>query len=216
MLVLNECRITDDGKTLVVEASVDSLNWYKQVYIKNTIIDTDKTWSPNGPSSTPVYTEEFELSDTIVTATCGPVSADEEDCRCGSLVTGDRKGRKNIRLYLSSKDLGVSLNDNIFFVYIVASGYPDPKTPCGMDNSTIMGVALNLKPIYNSAMGYIRSLGNTCEIPKGFIDMFLKYKALELSLKTGNYPEAFKMWEYLIKGGTVPSITKGCGCHGNK
>lgn len=79
-----------------------------------------------------------------------------------------------------------------------------------------MGVALNLRPIYNGAMGYIKTLGNNCEIPKGFIDLFLKYKALELSLKTGNYPEAFKLWKYLIKGGTLSSvIKKGCGCHGN-
>lgn len=218
MLVLNECRITEDGKYLVVEASVDSLNWYKEVYIKHVIIDTDETWIPSGPSSTPVYQQEFELKDSTVSSLCGQAVTEDNDCKCGNIILPDKQGKKNIRLYLSAKDIGLSsLNSNIFFVYVIASGYPDPMTPCGMDNSTITGVALNLRLIYNAAMGYIKSLGDTCEIPKGFIDIFLKYKALELSLKTGNYPEAFKMWKYLLGIGKSSNIpNKGCRCHGNK
>lgn len=215
MLVLNECRITDDGKYLVIEASVDSLNYYKNVYISEVIIDTDETYINSGPSSNYVYKKEFGLEDTMITSLCGPVSTEDSSC-CGDVITDEKEGRKNIRLYLNAKDLGLgSLNSNIFFVYIVASGL-DRETPCGMDHHTIMGVALNLRPVYNGAMGYIKSLGNNCEIPKGFIDLFLKYKALELSLKTGNYPEAFKMWKYLTKEGTLSSVTKkGCGCHGS-
>lgn len=217
MLVLNECRITEDGKYLVVEASVDSLNWYKNVYIKSVVIDTDETWSANGPSSNPIYQKEFGFEDSKITSICGPVSTEDSNCDCGNLIIPDRQGTKNIRLYLSAKDLSLSSLNNIFFVYVIASGYPDPQTPCGMDNSTIMGVALNLRLIYNAAIGYVKSLSATCEIPKGFIDMFLKYKALELALKTGNYPEAFKMWKYLLgsgKSSTIPN--KGCRCHGNK
>lgn len=218
MLVLNECRITEDGKYLVVEASVDSLNYYKEVYIKHIIIDTDETWIPEGPSSVPVYTKEFELADSIVTTICGPVMTEDNDCQCGNIITGQKEGKKNIRLYLSARDLNkASLDDNIFFVYVIASGYPSPDTPCNMDNATVMGIALNLRQIYNGAMGYIKAMNNNCEIPKGFIDIFLKYKALELALKTGNYPEAFKMWKYLLKGGTVSTVfSKGCGCHGTK
>lgn len=219
MLVLNECRISEDGKTLIVEASVDSLNYYDRVYIRQIVIDTEKTWSANGPSSNPVYSEEFEQEDTVVSTLCGPVITDnaEEGC-CGNVITG-KQGKKYIRLHLGAKDLGLSsLNDHILFVYIYATGYPDPSTPCGMDNEYITGIAINLRTLYNYAIGYIKSVGPACEIPRGFIDYFLKYKALMLALKTGHYPEAFRMWEYLRQsGGTVVSSPrKGCGCHGNK
>lgn len=196
MLVLNECRISN-GK-LIIEASVDSLRYYDRVYISDIIIDTDKTWSANGPSSNPVYKESFE-----------PNKCCKEECPCNSTTEN-----KNIRMSLTARDLGVSsLDDNIFFVYIIASGYPDMDTPCGMDNSLITGVALNLRPIYNYAMGFIKEVGNSCDVPKGFIDAFLKYKSLELALKTGNYPEAFRMWKYLHGSGNIIT-SKGCGCNG--
>lgn len=217
MVVFNECRITDDGKYLIIEASVDSLNYYKNVYITDIIIDTDETWSPSGPSSNNIYNNKFKLEDTTISSVCGSVHTEESNCECGNLIIDEKKGRKNIRLYLTAKDLNLSsLNNNIFFIYVRSSGL-DRETPCGLDHHTVMTVALNLRPIYNSAMGYIRSLGDTCEVPKGFIDMFLKYKALELALKTGNYTEAIKMWRYLIKEGTMSSVTKkGCRCHGIK
>lgn len=215
MLVLNECRITDDGKYLIVEASVDSLNYYEKVYITDLIIDTDETWTDSGPSSNNIYHQEFDKIDTVITSLCGQVSTEDNECKCGNII-GEQEGRKNIRVYLNAKDLGLSsLNNNIFFIYVKANGL-DRETPCGLDHNTVMGVALNLRVIYNGAMGYIKTIGNNCDIPKGFIDLFLKYKALELSLKTGNYPEAFKMWKYLVKGGTLSSIVKkGCRCHGN-
>lgn len=219
MLVLNECRVSEDGKYLIIEASVDSFNYYDNVYIKHLIIDTDETWSCNGPSTKPVYEKEFELHDTMVSSVCGPIVVEQEvnNC-CDKVVLPEKQGMRRIRLKLSAKDLNLStLNNNIYFVYVIAGGYPRPDTPCGMDNSTIMGVALNLRPLYNYAMGYIKSMGTSCEIPKGFVDSFLKFKALQLALKTGNYPVAFQMWKYLMKGGAVPSLpSKGCGCHGNK
>lgn len=188
MLVLNECRISEDGKCLIVEASVDSLDYYRNVYISHIIIDTDKTWIPGGPSSNHIYIQDF--------------------------TTDSESGKKNVRLSINVKDLNLStLNDNIFIIYFVASGYPAPDTPCGMDNSFIIGVAYNTRNIYNNAINYIKELNNSCEIPKGFIDSFLKFKAFKLALSTGNFPEAFKMWEYI--GKSKNTISKGgCRCHG--
>jgi hypothetical protein len=184
MIVFNECRIDSEGKYLIVEASVENLDYFKDVFIESIIVDTQDTYSESGPSESNVYSEEFKDSP------------------------------KNIRVRISLKELKVdSLNDNIFFVYIGAGGVPASGTPCGMDDTYTMCIAVNLRPIYNMAMSYIKELEKTCETPKGFIDMILRLKAFELSLKTGNFTTAFKQWDKLKNKSIVPSH-KGCGCHG--
>lgn len=214
MIAINECRITDDGKCLIVEAQVINMSYYEDVYIDSVIIDTDKTYQEGGPSYNPVYQINYEASYDNVGIGCGKLIT-SEDCKCGNVFVAN-KGTKKIRLVLNKSDLiGSDLNDNIFFVYINATGYPAPQTPCGMDNSQVMGVAVNLRPIYNMAMSYIKELNSNCSTPKGFIDMILRLKAFELSLKTGNYTMAIKYWDKLFKNKVNVPTKKGCGCHGN-
>lgn len=191
MIVLNECRIDSEGKHLIIEASVDNLSYFKDVYIESITIDTDKTYISNGPSSDYVFTQSFKTEQENV-------------------------GVKNIKLVLDARDLSgvTNFNDNIFFVYIKATGTPAPHTPCGRDNIYTIGVAVNLRPIYNMAMGYIKELDNNCSIPSGLIDMILRLKAFDLSLRTGSFTMAIKQWDRLFKNKkTVPS-KKGCGCNG--
>lgn len=219
MVIINELRITPDGKNLIVEATVENLRYYKQVYIDSVVIDTQDTFSANGPSSNPVYTTSFEYThDNISTREdCSPVVVQGGNCECGDVYTSQKHGRKNIRLILSAKDLGrATLDNDIFFVYIIATGVPEPYTPCGMDNSTVMGIAYNLRPLYNLGMGYIRELADNCSMPKNFIDYILRFKAFELSLRTGNYTLAIDYWKRFFKNKTSSiSKPKGCGCHGS-
>lgn len=187
MIVLNECRITPDGKCLVVEATVNNLSYFDNVYIDSVIVDTDKTYSAGGPSDK------------------------------GFKRTFEGEKIKNIRFSISAKDMGLStLDNNIFFVYVYVTkdSIPSPDTPCGMDNEYVMGVAVNMRPLYNMAMGYIRELNDTCSVPKGFIDMILRLKAFKLSLKTGNFPVAFEQWDRLFNNKVSVSSRKGCGCNG--
>lgn len=201
MVIFNECRIDDEGKRLIIEASVENLSYYKNVYIDSIVIDTDKTYSSNGPSNNPVFSKAFKKDDLEI-----------EEYDNG---TTQKTGVKKVRLCLNSKDLKVdSLDNNIFFVYILTTGIPDPDTPCGMDNCFAMGIAVNLRPIYNMAMKYIKELDSTCTIPKGFIDMILRLKAFDLSLRTGNYSIAFKQWDKLFKNKISVSPNTGCGCNG--
>ena len=216
MIVINECRITEDGRCLIIEASVDSLSYYKNVFIDQVIIDTDSTFSINGPSSSPIYQKSFTGGNLKVGLynNCDKVT-DEQDCECGNIYVDEKYGIKNIRLRIPCKELGLStLDDNIFFVYIYATGYPDPGTPCGMDNKYTMGIAYNLRPIYNKAMGYIRELDSNCDIPKGLIDMILRMKAFELAMRTGHFTVAFEHWNTLFKNKVSVSIGKNCGCNG--
>jgi hypothetical protein len=75
-----------------------------------------------------------------------------------------------------------------------------------------MGVAVNLRPVYNAAMHYLSELKDTCNIPKNFIDMILKIKAFTLSLKTGNFTTAIRLWNKFTT--KVVSSKTGCGCNG--
>lgn len=188
MVIFNECRIDKEGKNLIVDVSVDSLSYYENIYLKSITIDTNETFIENGPSSNYIYNDEFNVSDVRV---------------------------KRKRLKFSYKELGLNnLNDNILFVYIGVGGVPEPDTPCGMDNKYSVAVAVNMRPVYNMAMSYLKELEGTCTTARGFIDMILRLKAFELSIKTGNFITAIKQWDKLFKNKRIVSPTKGCGCNG--
>lgn len=214
MIVLNECRVSHDGKALIVEATVENLDYYKDVYIDSVVVDTQKTFLDSGPSNNPVFMKQF-VPDDLQTDTENDGSfGTNKECTCSNIYTPKKKCYKNIRLYISAEDMNLSnLNEDIFFVYIIAIGTPAPCTPCGMDNQYTMGIAVNLRPIYNKAMSFIRELDKDCTTPRGFIDMILRLKAFEISLKTGNYPTAFKQWEKLFKD-KITVTSKNCGCNG--
>lgn len=196
MIQFNTLKITQDGKSLIINASVKDLDYYKDILIGSIIIDNQDTYSTNGPSSNPIYKRSFSSTD---------------------LVTGKEIGGfKKINLTISAKELqdnNGDLNDDILYIYLVAVGTPSTDTPCGMDNINTLGVALNLRPIYNSGMSYIKQVEKSCEIPKEFINFILEYKALDLALKTENYLQANKYWNKFFKNNkVVPLNTTSCGC----
>ena len=215
MLTFNELRITPDSKYLIVDVSVKDEPYYNDVFIDSVVIDTQDTYVFSGPSSNPAYTYSNEnegITKVYTTCDCNPV-LDEDKSYC--FVTDDYS-KKNIRLILSCKDLGFSLTDNIFFVYAIASGTPAADTPCGMDNSITMGTVVNLYPIYCKTIQYLKELNDDCNVPKGLIDMYLKIKVLELSVKTGNYTQAISYWNKYFKNlrdKPNPKISRNCGCN---
>lgn len=210
MVIFNECRIDKEGKNLIVDVSVDSLSYYKNIYLESITIDTDETFIEHGPSSNPIYTQEFTKSDAVTQNYNGVVEND-----VFIIDAQEESGLKNVRLKLNYKELGLdNLSDNILFIYIGVGGIPDPNTPCGMDNKYSVAVAVNLKPVYNIGMGYIKELEGTCTPSKGFIDMIFRLNAFQLSLKTGNFLTAIKQWNKLFKNKRIVSTTKGCGCNG--
>ena len=196
MIQFNTLKITQDGKNLIINASVKNLSYYTNVLIGSIIIDNQDTYSANGPSNNPIYKHSFAGND---------------------LVTNENiLGYKNISITISAKELldnNGDLNDDILYVYLIAVGTPSADTPCGMDNVNTLGVALNLRPIYNNGMSYIKQVESTCEIPKDFINFILRYKALDLALKTENYIQANKYWNKFFKNNNVVSLnTNSCGC----
>lgn len=216
MITFNQLSITPNG-CLVIDASIDSSSYFDDVEIDSIVIDSQDTYIPNGPSSNPIYVKEFISTDVDKTYSipekciCNPVLEDEDKSYCFT-HGGDKT--KNIRLIISEQELGVSTRNTMLFVYVIARGYPSPDTPCGYDNSKIMGVVVNLYPYYQSMMAGVKEIDDYCTVPKYFINNILRFKAIELSIKTGNYIQAIKYWKKFFSSNIVRSTFKHCGCYG--
>lgn len=184
MVRFNELRITEDGRHFIIDVSVLNETYYNNVYLDSIVIDTQNTYIKNGPSSTPVY------------------SYPEED--------GLEENLKHVRLVLDTTDIP-DLGD-LFFVHVRVKGTPAPDTPCGMDNITTLGVVCNLYPFYLRAMNYIKELTRRCAIPQNFINYILKLKALEIAVRTGNYTDAIKYYNWFFIDDQGSLNIGGCSC----
>lgn len=101
---------------------------------------------------------------------------------------------------------------DLLFITPNIEGNPSPDTPCGQDVNKV-GVVYNKKALMQKGLGYLKELGNSCTIPKGFIDFILRMKALDMAIETCNYTEAIKYWKMLNRMPTR-ALTNNCGCHG--
>lgn len=219
MIKFNELRITPNNENLIIDVSIEDADYYKNVVLDSIVIDTQDTYVGNGPSSKAVYTyvvseEEYDSIYSLPeNCGCAPVQeqASEEYC-----FTLDDYSKKHVKLILKPEDLGVPIAGNMFFVHVISSGEPEVDTQCELRESRIVGTAVNLYPIYKQSVIYTKELGDTCNIPKGFIDYILKIKALDLAIRTGNYQEAIRYWNRLFKNlyYTYTEPSNSCGCYG--
>jgi len=215
MLEFRELRITPDGNHLIIDVAVREHSYYENVFIDSIIIDTQDTYIQNGPSSKPVYQYKVEengvqnLYALPEECNCNPVLMDEDKSYC--FTYGYEEGR-HVRIMLSTKDIPLN---NMLFVYAIAKGTPAPDTPCGFDNTIIMQTVVDLYPFYQNTLCFLKELNNSCEVPKGFTDMILRLKALELCIRTGNYSQAIKYWKkFFSNNNRVVVTTSNCKCNG--
>lgn len=189
MITFDELRITADGDSLVVNASIAPYDYYDNVYISAIYVDTDKTFSATGtPSSEAVLLYENTDSDTTI---------------------------KNVTLSAEPKQFDLStFNGRILYVYGVASGVPSSDTPCTMDNEYSIGIAVNWYTFYQNGMKYLRSTldGCGCSPDDAFIDWILRFKAFELALRTGNYAVANTKIEEWYNEGRASKAKAPCRC----
>lgn len=184
MIIFNELRVTKDGSNLVISARVRKESYYDNVYIDKIIVDTEDTYIEGGPSSKPYYSKSFDVDNKEVSITIN-----------GLETLGGFRG-------------------HLLFVYVVTKGEPSPTTPCGLDERTTLGVTTYMKPLYDNFMADIKTIGNTCEIPSNFIDNYLKYKALNVSIDSGHYLEGINIFNQWFKNSRTVHTIQKCGCHG--
>lgn len=190
MVHFNELRITSDGQHLIIDVSVLSESYYKNVYIDSIVIDNQDTYVGSGPSSNPVYS--YYVPNGV------------------SQLTKKTYSQKHVRLVLTPNDLPLN---GLLFVYVRAKGTPAADTPCGLDNITTLGTVTNMYPFYQQAMNYIGELANNCSVSQNFTDYILKMKGLELAVRTGNYTDAIKFYNKFFNGKENTVVRKGgCSC----
>lgn len=105
-----------------------------------------------------------------------------------------------------------SIDNNLFFIYIIADGELGADTPCDMKDKTTMAVAFNKKLLYKEGSFYLGQVDG-CTPSPAFIDYILRTKAFETALRNCNYVRAIELWNSFFK--KAKSVVRSkCGCHG--
>lgn len=186
MIQFNKLEVDPDAGWLMIDVSVIENGYFENVFLDEIIIDTQDTYVEGGPSNNPVYREKIT----------GPTNI------------------KQMQVLLAGNQIQVPINDTLFIVYIKTKGTPLINTPCGMDKSIGIGVTYNTKNIYNDTMQYLKQIECNCIMPKDFIDRILRVKALDVTIKTGNYTQAVTYYNKFFKGRYSPGYVKTCNCYG--
>lgn len=194
MVIFDQLRVSDDGKTLFLDVHVNRATYFSNVYISKVTICTEDQIVETDPL---YYGDDYIYQNTY----------DE--------------GTRDVHLVLDSNSFNEkfsksNLSSNMFFVYIECAGVPASDTPCRLDELNTLAVTFDYGVLFNQAMVYTKELANKCEIPSQFIDFILNVEALKLAIETEHFVPAIKRWKWLMditdKG--VAVVYKRCGCHG--
>lgn len=124
------------------------------------------------------------------------------------LFTFEGVHTKHYRNYIDIDGIPLSM----FFVYVLSTGTPAPDTPCGMGQTSIVGIAYNKEPIYQYSIKMLNSIGG-CEPSGELIDYILRQKAFDLALDTGNFSKAIEYWNLFLEE-SEQVVGSNCGCYG--
>ena len=190
MIQFNELRITQDGKNLIIDAQVQDISYYTDVYIDSIIIDSQNTFVSSGASSSPLFKYTY---DATTASTLGYVTS----------------------LTIPYNSLGETsnLDKDLLFVYVTINGTPSSDTPCNMDLTYELGIVYNTYPFYLRGMNFIKELNSSCELPKQLIDYMLRQKVLETCIQVGDYTKAVEYWKKFFTGDYQVINLKTCSCN---
>ena len=210
MIQYNELQITPDGKYLIIDASVENSEYFTDMTISEIIIDNQDTYLDSGPSSKPIYNckiSEIESNSTML------LTSELSMIKNGESYYYVDKTKKRIRFILSSEDLGIDLNTNLLFVYIIVEGTPASDTPCGFDNKIAIASVYNKYLIYKNYIYLLNEFNNQCKIPQKLIDSILQYKALTLCLSINNNVTAIEYWNNFYRNFKSNIDNYNCSCY---
>jgi hypothetical protein len=204
MIIFDQLRVSDDGKSFLVDVHVNTATYFDNVSISAVGIFRDT-----------------EISET------DPVTKDNPKTdKCIFYQTYTTVKEVHLVLTLDSfKPFIVTnhlpdmsdLSHNIFYVYVFTTGEP-VDAPCDTTGTPVLGVTYDTGKIYDNGMNFVRELADTCSIPSGFIDFILNKEALDIAIGTGHYIPAkdyfYRLLGYANMKGNVVSTKKPCGCHG--
>ena len=194
MIIFDQLRISDDGSRMYINLHVNQADYFKDIYLDSITIMTACQVSETSPE---LVTDDYIYRQTFE----------------GNLKQAD--------LVLTPADFNEKFSKNdlshdLFFVYIVCKGVPDPCTPCRLDEMTTLGVTFDENILYQKVMDFTKELLKDCNINQGFLNFILQWNTFKAAVETEHYVAAIRFWKMLFEeGGTHNlSITKNCGCHG--
>ena len=208
MIRFNELKIEDNY--IIIDVQIEEEKYFKDMYIDSIVIDTQDTFIANGPSSKAIYTKIFntDVDSIYENKQCAPVKKEENIYAQGI----DKHNR--VRIYIDGKDLNVDIHKTMFFVYAIAGGTPAADTPCRWDENKALHTLVDTQVLYNNMIQYVKELGKECSTPDNFINAILQFNAIDLALKTNQYPLAIDLWKRFYSDIESNVVLPNCGCNG--
>ena len=198
MIRFNELKIEDNY--IIIDVQIEEEKYFKDMYIDSIVIDTQDTFIANGPSSKAIYTKTFN-TDTDV---------NKEEI----VYTQGTDKYNRVRIYIDGKDLNVDIHKTMFFVYVIAGGTPSADTPCRWDENKALHTLVDTQVLYNNMIQYVKELNKDCSTPDNFINAILQFNAIDLALKTNQYPLAIDLWKRFYSDIESNVVLPNCGCNG--
>lgn len=198
MIRFNELKI--ENNYIIIDVQIEEEKYFKDMYIDSIVIDTQDTFIANGPSSKAIYTKTFN-TDTDV---------NKEEI----VYTQGTDKYNRVRIYINSKNLNVDIHKTMFFVYVIAGGTPSADTPCRWDENKALHTLVDTQVLYNNMIQYVKELNKDCSTPDNFINAILQFNAIDLALKTNQYPLAIDLWKRFYSDIESNVVLPNCGCNG--
>ena len=198
MIRFNELKIEDNY--IIIDVQIEEEKYFKDMYIDSIVIDTQDTFIANGPSSKAIYTKTFNT---------------DTDVKKKEIVYTQGTDKYNrVRIYIDGKDLNVDIHKTMFFVYVIAGGTPAADTPCRWDENKALHTLVDTQVLYNNMIQYVKELNKDCSTPDNFINAILQFNAIDLALKTNQYPLAIDLWKRFYSNIESNVVLPNCGCNG--
>ena len=198
MIRFNELKI--ENNYIIIDVQIEEEKYFKDMYIDSIVIDTQDTFIANGPSSKAIYTKTFN-TDTDV---------NKEEI----VYTQGTDKYNRVRIYIDGKNLNVDIHKTMFFVYVIAGGTPSADTPCRWDENKALHTLVDTQVLYNNMIQYVKELSKDCSTPDNFINAILQFNAIDLALKTNQYPLAIDLWKRFYSDIESNTVLPNCGCNG--
>ena len=208
MIRFNELKIEDNY--IIIDVQIEEEKYFKDMYIDSIVIDTQDTFIANGPSSKAIYTKIFntDVHPVYKNKQCAPIKKEE------NIYTQGIDKHNRVRIYIDGKDLNVDIHKTMFFVYVIAGGTPAADTPCRWDENKALHTLVDTQVLYNNMIQYVKELSKDCSTPDNFINAILQFNAIDLALKTNQYPLAIDLWKRFYSDIESNVVLPNCGCNG--
>lgn len=204
MLIIDQLRISDNGKRMYINAHVNKASYFDNIYIDSiTIMTADKVseTSPGTPTTDYIYTKKIDGNKKELNLVLTP-----------SDFTKTWETDPKAMIFKQS-----DMSNTLFFVYIkckLADGSLDACIPCTLDEEVTLGVTFDENILHQRVMDYTKDLIADCTVPTGFTDFILLWYAFKSAVDTEHYIAAIRFFNMLFDVVGDINVTKGCGCHG--